>query len=390
MEPPRETIDAAIEVAGYYTYRPPQSELVIHLSLDALDTMLGDILAGFGAIPKRGAEVGGILLGRIEEQKLWIEDFATVACEHRRGPSYLLSDKDRETFTEVFERHRARERYPVGLFRSNTREQNGIGDEDRELFGRFFSVPTGTFLLVRPYAAKTSTATFLIYREGVLQESNDDLFPFQRWELEGGAPPPRRPLSELRARRLEALPEERPESVPPALDAVPVVPQERPPESSEQVVLEQPQEPAAPEQVYAYQRPPEPYQPRRRGWFWIPLSFIFLLIGILLGFQSAITLYPQPTGVEPAAYQLGLTAELREDSLRIRWNRESPGIKLAQRGRLEIRDGQFSKVVDLDSSSLQTGSVMYPPLSANVSLRFEVTIKGTSSVVERLDWSRSQ
>jgi len=78
MGPTQQTPDAAAQAAGYYTYRPPQSELTIHLSLDALEGILADVLTGFGSIPRRGAEVGGILVGRADEKEIWIEDFATA------------------------------------------------------------------------------------------------------------------------------------------------------------------------------------------------------------------------------------------------------------------------------------------------------------------------
>lgn len=376
MGPTRQSPDAAAQVAGYYTYRPPHSELAIHLSLEALDGILGDVLTGFGAIPRRGAEVGGILIGRTEAGKIWIDDFVTVACEHRRGPSYLLSEKDRAGFAEMFESRRKADTYPVGLFRSNTRDQNTIDDEDRQLFGQYCPAPSGAFLLIRPQATKTSTAAFLVYKDGVLPDSNENVFPFQRWELEGGAPPPRRPLSDVKPkRRFEPPPG-------------PIAPRtERVTDAAAAPAVEALAEEAPSVETYAYQTPPEPAPPRRR-WLWVPLSFIFLAAGVLLGFQAALSLYPKPAAIAPASFQLGLTAEARDENLYIRWNRESAAIAAAERGRLEIHDGRFMRTVDLDASSLRTGSVMYPPLTNAVGLRLQLTIKGTTSVSETLDWTK--
>src|SRR2546423_15153141 len=48
-----------------YIWKAPAGDgPAIHLSLDVVDHMLQDVMRGFGAVPKRGAEVGGILLGR--------------------------------------------------------------------------------------------------------------------------------------------------------------------------------------------------------------------------------------------------------------------------------------------------------------------------------------
>src|ERR1051326_3394068 len=53
---------------------------------------------GFKALPRRGLETGGILLGTRHEAGrqtvVEIDDFEGVECEHAAGPSYLLSDLD--------------------------------------------------------------------------------------------------------------------------------------------------------------------------------------------------------------------------------------------------------------------------------------------------------
>ncbi len=397
MKPLVPSVEPGSSVPGYFTYRAPDSGPLIHLSLAALDGILSEVMTGFGAIPRRGAEVGGILVGKGTESEIWIEGFAMVPCEHRRGPSFLLSEQDRETFSSTFESHRRQEHYPVGLFRSNTRDENAITEEDRALFGSHFEPPSGTFLLVRPYASKTSSGSFLVYKDGALPDSNADVFPFQRWELEGGSAPRRRPLSEAKPRVSSGVPQA---DTPAAGDSVAatVVSRRFKPFVEPEPAFEGPSEPAPQNEPT-----PEPARTgteseyfftgaiesshRRRGWIWIPLSFIFLLLGVLLGFQSALSFYPKTSSLDASSFTLGLNASLKNDNLYIQWNRESPAIKAAQHGQLEIGDGKYHKVVDLDASSLQTGSVVYPPVSGNVSLRFLVIVKGTTSVAETLDWS---
>ena len=89
--------------------------------------MAAEIMRGFGAVPKRGAEVGGMLLGTIEAGRstiVRIEDFDPVRCSYTRGPSYLLTDADGRPSpmpagvgTEF-----RRGAYAVGYFRSHTRD----------------------------------------------------------------------------------------------------------------------------------------------------------------------------------------------------------------------------------------------------------------------------
>jgi hypothetical protein len=386
-------------LAGYFTYPLPGADRVIHLSLDAVDGILSEVMTGFGAIPRRGAEVGGLLLGRDEGNVTWIETFAMAPCEHRRGPSFLLSDQDRAGLAAIVHAKHGGELAPVGMFRSNTRDSDTVSNEDRTLFNEYFAPPSGVFLLIRPFASKTSTAAFLVYRDGELPESNDNVFPFLRRELEGGPAPVRRPLGERRRRPAHGGDEDTGRTPGPAegqplptaaettIAAVAMEQESLPGDSRTfDPILDE----VDSEQAYdAQQFDPSQYQ-RRRGWIWIPLSFIFLLLGVLLGFQTALTFYPRQTTVDAAAFGLGLTATAKDENVHIRWNRESPAIRAAQRGRLEIQDGKFTKTVELDSGALQTGSVMYPPLSQNLNLRLQLTIKGSSTVSETLDWSKGQ
>src|SRR5690348_16897933 len=98
MEP---TIQAA---PGYYVWQAPGVPVTIHLRLDVVDRLNTDIMRGFGLVPKRGAEVGGVLVGTVESGKntiVRIEDFEPVPCRYARGPSYLLTEPEAVLFTEV-------------------------------------------------------------------------------------------------------------------------------------------------------------------------------------------------------------------------------------------------------------------------------------------------
>jgi hypothetical protein len=97
----------------------PGKRVAIHLRLDAVDRMVPDIMRGFGAVPKRGAEVGGILIGTIQPGKVQIDDFEPIPCSYSRGPSYLLTQSEKATFDDVCRR---RSKEIVGYYRSHTRD----------------------------------------------------------------------------------------------------------------------------------------------------------------------------------------------------------------------------------------------------------------------------
>src|SRR5258705_10618931 len=82
----------------YYVWQPTDNPLTIQLAFDVIDRMNIEIMRGFGAVRRRGTEVGGVLLGRIEpvgsHAYITIDDFEPVPCEYAFGPSYILSTQD--------------------------------------------------------------------------------------------------------------------------------------------------------------------------------------------------------------------------------------------------------------------------------------------------------
>jgi hypothetical protein len=56
-----------------------------------------EVLTAFNAVPKRGAETGGLLLGRLSPDELYVRDFEPVICSHRFGPrpERELDEQDR-------------------------------------------------------------------------------------------------------------------------------------------------------------------------------------------------------------------------------------------------------------------------------------------------------
>src|SRR3984957_7354789 len=128
-------MDTSTQAApGYYIWELPGKPVVVHLLLDVIDRLLAEVMRGFGAVPKRGAEVGGVLLGSIERDSadsaqgqgtvVLIEDFEPVEGGYTRGPSYLFSEEEREIFEDSCARWQpdaSRASYAVGYYRSHTR-----------------------------------------------------------------------------------------------------------------------------------------------------------------------------------------------------------------------------------------------------------------------------
>ena len=394
--------------AGYWGWEPPAKSISIQISFEVVDRMLPSIIDGFGSIPKRGAEVGGLLIGTRTAGApvvYCIEEFVDVPCLHKFGPSYVYCDEDHEALQAALAK--AGSGRVVGFYRSHTRDGLFLAPEDLEMARRYFPDEEQVVLLVRPSAMGVSHGGFFYHEEGAFQQSTYLEFPFRRSELETGSAPVRRPLGErIRGEQGRRGP------MPPPSMAVPPQPPLR-------ELLSMPQPPHRLEEASAYQPPPQqqesalslPYSYRgqdedipmpsqvyavttpsqsrfKKGWYWLPLSFIFLLLGVLLGFQSAMTIYPSSrAGAGADAYSLMLSISRSGDDVTVKWDRQNPAVRISRRGALEIVDGKYTKRVDLDSQQLQSGSVIYRFSSNQLKFKLEVFPQEKVSVSETAEWS---
>lgn len=182
-----------------YRWESPSKKTVVFLSFDVVDRLNFDVMKGFGAVPRRGAEVGGILLGTVEQGEqtvVRIEDNIAVACEHLRGPSYVLSEADMVRFDEIAQRYAAgseREVAMVGYYRSNTRETGELMAEDRTLLDTRLEADGSVCLLIKPFATRFAEAVFYVREDGAFAEEGLTPFPFRRKEMGGGVGRPPRP-----------------------------------------------------------------------------------------------------------------------------------------------------------------------------------------------------
>jgi len=357
---------------GYYVWQVPGQPVVVHLRLDVVDRMAADILRGFGAVPKRGAEVGGILVGVITEgnppgdaSTVRIEDFEAIPCKYVRGPSYLLTEYERMLFDEVCERRspeNAGRTYAVGYYRSHTREGLALQPEDIEVLDRYLPAATQVALLVKPYATKPGVGGFFVRENGVFPAATPLEFPFRRWEMTGEEPPRRPTLQESKPKPKE--PEAQAASLPPA-------------PRYERIFSAEPEEPP--------ETPPEPHvSSKSRSGMWMVAAFVFLLLGVLLGYEASRITAPR----RASDFALALAVERTGQNLTVRWNPDAPAVRSASNGVLEIDDGGETKRVELDPANLSSGSMVYRNASEKVRFRLVVYLDSGLSVTEELEWPR--
>ena len=374
-------------IPGFYRWEVPGKS--IRISLDVVDRLQQDVMRGFGAVPRRGAEIGGVLLGSAyDDGSVAVEEYELIPIEYKRGPSYLLSDEDVSAFESTVDELRKKSGdgiRPVGYFRSHTRDGAGLGDEDREMLARYFPEEETIVLLIRPFGTKPSVAGFYFKQHGEFPSGPPPLeFPFRRKDLtpaeEEPAPEPSRVTIPERESSRSSHQEQGGER------RWPVQSTQRSVEDVQQP--QTPQQPQNPLEAAGYvDVGPEVKSKARRGWIWVPLSFIFLLLGVVLGFQAALTMNHR--GANADAYNILLTVTPANGDLQVTWNREAQAIRAASKGVLTIEDGSYTKPTTLGANELQSGSVViYKPLSTHVRFRMDLSLKDRDTFSEIVDWKQ--
>ncbi|MBM3754294.1 MAG: hypothetical protein FJW38_09975 [Acidobacteria bacterium] len=372
--------ESSAGTAPFYTWKPADKAVSVQIQFDIVDRILLEVMKGFGSVPKRGAEVGGILLGTTERNKLGellvkIEDFEPVNCDHAQGPSYVLSESDRDAFDEACERWQRgpdRRIYAVGYYRGHTRDGVCLAAEDLALLEDQFPGDEAIALVVKPYATKVSTAGIFFREEGKFKADSTYLeFPFSRKELGGGSSGSERLTSAARFGQQRVYDE--------PLFASPPQPQPQP-----QVLESAP--PTAPTFGIAAD-PPKKGKGVRGGWVWIPLSFIFMLLGTVIGFQIALSMRPkQPANPWIEAWDMALTVKQNNAELLVSWDPLAPAIRNSNRGVLYIQTRTDTHNVEMKGSQLQAGSVIYRSVPERAVFRLEVFPRERATVSETAEF----
>jgi hypothetical protein len=362
----------------HYVWEVPGKPISIQLPFDVIDRMSPEILRGFGALKRRGAEVGGILLGRCEQgppRRVVIQDFEIIPSEYLTGPSYNLSENDLVSFEAALERRRPEDESGlavVGFFRSHTRDELYLDEADLGVASRYFPGPENVFLLVKPFASRPCIGGFFFWEEGeIYRESTYLQFPFDRKELGGG------------------------EAAGPALHTTRAEPESQPlppyaPTTDKDLVLLPPPHrfwESRPQDSLSIPGAPEGSRITGLSWRWL-LVPTFLMVASVTGFFAYRNLdsskaAPSPGGLDtPLPLKLSVAEKQRQ--LDVTWDRNAPSIARAKRGVLSISDGSNRRDIELSGAQLRNGRVLYSRLSGDVNLRLEVFPEGEESVNESI------
>jgi TonB family protein len=338
-------------------------KFAIHLAPGVIGSLGAESKMAFKRVPRRGLEIGGILLGRKETEgeitTFSIEGFQPIESEHRTGPSYLLSESDYVLLQAALAKNSAA---CIGLYRSHTRsDRPRLQEADTELFEKCFEAGDALYLVLGPVAG---VADLFVRTNSDLRCVHEFALASTRESILASAqvvrPNPENP---------DSLAHEGVESSRPGRSRRRDLPHSESGPGDFGPRLDHPQS--------SLVRGPEVkailHSSVRQGKWRLTAAVVFLALAATVG---ALSYYHRLSSVRSAGLRqpeyIHLTVEQAGTALRIVWDRNSPAIRSATRGVLHIDDGTYHGDQSLAPSQLNAGSFLYEPKSAEERFRLDL------------------
>jgi proteasome lid subunit RPN8/RPN11 len=367
------------------TWSVPECPFTIESSARVLDDIRLAVTDAFFSLPRGGAEIGGILLGKFDSGRLVISDHAALDCEHAYGPSFVLSPPDEARLRDL------QSSYvnvpgglqPVGWYHSHTRSEIFLSDADLAIYHRFFPESWQVALVMKPHTFQPARIGFF-FREGdgsvhataSYREEALEALPFR--QVPAG-PPTAPPSNNPPQRSFRPAP-----VVAPVQEPLPLEPD--PPLADiplddlrlDDQTLEEPAAVDLPVPKFAIES-----ASAARKWMVVGIGAVACLGTVVAAFEVRdmwlprvlAALRPVPIVTPPApapAPALGLNTIDREGQLQIGWDRTSPAVQRASDALLEISDGPLPVAIQLDAAHLETGSFTYARTTEKVDVKLIV------------------
>lgn len=307
-----------------------------------LEEIRSEAVRALHGMGKGGIEIGGILLGQVEDGQITIRQWRPVHCDYSRGSSFLLSDRDVATLSCQIEAVQVDPVFAglrvIGWFVSHTRGSLDPRIEESQLHTRLLNSPGSLLLILKP--GRFGDAEIAIH------------------SFETGDPPSLRPLDPI-------LPVLANQTVkPPAV-----------------LNLDTPPPPLLSESRFGAEPPPS--VPRRR---WLAVTaavagIVFLTIGGISMWnnapdrrmQASIAVQPQVQPAGPPRQLLSLHLEGIEDAIRVSWDTSSPVLKDAESGSLSVWDQDQIFFRTLSAEELRLGTIEYTRSLGEVRVQLTIT-----------------
>jgi proteasome lid subunit RPN8/RPN11 len=351
----------ALTDPNFESWGVEESPISIDYSLVVIEEIRHEVAQGLQRFSRGGLEVGGVLYGARDGRKVRIQAMRPIECEHKLGPSFVLSEADRAALEQQLREEAGDPGLAglicVGWYVSHTRGEIALTEADREIFSSFFPNPWQVTLVVRPGRAGSMRAAFFVWEaDGSVQADRSyKEFDFPD-RLAGVLDRPRGgPRGETL--RLGYRSAGAPIPIPTRHDPAPGAPAP----------------PAGLFETSHYMPAP---LPQRRRWPWVAGIAAAVLAAVgLLGSRYWFA----PETPEP----LALAVLEQAGQLQVQWNPVARPIQKAVRGYLEFVDGGESSTIALSRPELESGKYQYVRKSGDVEVRLVAENADNQLVSER-------
>jgi proteasome lid subunit RPN8/RPN11 len=343
-----------------------ESPITIEYSLILIEEIRHAVAEGFQRLARGGIEVGGILYGTRDGRTVRVMAMRPIACEHARGPAFLLSDKDRIGLNQQLgadaEDPQLEGLISVGWYLSHTRSEITLSDSDLELYSIFFPAPWQVTMVVRPGRGGSMRAGFFAREaDGTVKSERSYLefnFPDRLAGVLDRAPGPR-PERVPGERRGNAI--QRPEAYQSsaAMGSAAMV-SSGAAAAARREMLTQP-EIAVP----SFGQPKfVPAGPPKKKWPWLVGWAVLVIVAVVFGLRYWM--------VKPVNEPISLGVVEHDGQLRIEWSHASRPVTAAVRGTLVINDGKDTQTFALSPRELTAGNYTYERKTGDVEVRMSV------------------
>ena len=356
-------------------WKAPECPFSIEYLPKVLDDIRLAVVDAFFSLPRGGAEIGGLLLGRQERGRVIITDSAALECEHAFGPSFTLSKPDLARLEELIAAARKNpSAAPVGWYHSHTRSEIFLSDVDQEIHKRFFPESWQVALVLKPHALQPTRAGFFFReQDGSIHATGS----YQEFLIE---PLPMHPVpSQGAPAETRAAPFVAPEG--PVVDIRPEPPKPKP----EPVVVEPVSAPLSEVKAPAFL---EPAAAPARSWKWVGFLAMALGAGLAVGAYQTRDRWLPLAGAGPRAAAppqqpaATLTTIDHDGQLQVSWDGSAPEIVRSTGGSITVKDNGETQSLTLDPAHLQTGSFTYARQGDHVDLTLTVNQPDGSKLVQ--------
>ncbi|MGP8243411.1 MAG: Mov34/MPN/PAD-1 family protein [Bryobacteraceae bacterium] len=362
----------------------------IEYAPQVLDDIRLAVVDAFFSLPRGGAEIGGILLGRHRDGVVAITGHRPLECEHVFGPSFQLSPRDESNLRELVAAAAGDDEQVVGWYHSHTRSGIFLSEEDLAIYQRHFPESWQVALVLKPHSYDPTRAGFF-FRDAsgaIRAESSAAEFALEarpvRPLLPGNSAPEAAGYSTGMIVGAAQAPMAPPANDRPALTDA----------AGEVAVTEFSQTGGAFGVPSFLETEPE----ERRSWRWLRLV-LSVAAGMAIGvvaFDTRQVWLPRLGASRPAATRpslfpaLGLNLLDNRGQLQIRWNAGAPAIANATGAVLDIVDGSaVPHSVTLDPAHLESGSFTYARESGEVDVALTIDRTGAAPLKEASSfWGR--